>query len=142
MPTRWLFLDDTRNPPGHLFKVFDVVRNYDEFVDYIETYGVPELISFDHDLSPEHTMFFFERGGWKNPPDPIHEIFKDKTGYDCAKWLIEYCQSSGHIIKNINIHSRNPQGTKNIYELFDREGFKINKNLNLKTIRWKELERT
>jgi hypothetical protein len=81
---RWLFLDDTRRPPLYLSELFDVVRTYDEFVEYIETYGIPEVISLDHDLNMEHTNFFFENGGFRNPPDPKYEIFKFKTGYDCA----------------------------------------------------------
>lgn len=42
-----LYLDDSRTP---LEKGWDVVRNYDEFVAYIETHSMPDIISFDHDL--------------------------------------------------------------------------------------------
>ena len=50
------YLDDTRTPtetiPG--YKPWDVVRNYNEFTEYILKNGIPDLISFDHDLGEEH----------------------------------------------------------------------------------------
>jgi hypothetical protein len=46
-----LYLDDERTP---FDSRIDVVRNFDGFVAYITTKGVPDLISFDHDLSSEH----------------------------------------------------------------------------------------
>lgn len=138
LPTRWLFLDDIRNPPGHLIMVFDTVRSYDEFVEYIEFYGVPKLISFDHDLDREHTMFFFERGGFRNPPNPINEIFEKKTGYDCALWLIEYCESNKLELPYIIVHSRNPLGSENIYNLISGYRKKTGKEIKLKSMRWVE----
>ena len=101
---RWLFLDDTREPPIHLKRIFYIVRDYDDFVEYIETYGIPEIISFDHDLNLEHTNFFFENGGFRNPPDPRYEIFKFKTGYDCALWLIDYCKRNNKELKKVFVH--------------------------------------
>lgn len=136
-PRKWLFLDDKRDPPLHLIRIFDVVRSYDEFVDYIETYGVPEVISFDHDLHPEHTSFFFERGGFRNPPDPSHEIFKEKTGQECAKWLIEYCERNNFKLKTIVIHSQNPIGSSNLYQMISSYQMKKYGTINCKLIRWK-----
>ena len=56
-----LFLDDIRHPydcisympsPGIYSKyLWKTVRNYDEFVSFITQNGLPDLISFDHDLS-------------------------------------------------------------------------------------------
>lgn len=137
-PDKWLFLDDTRNPPAHLSKIFYVVRSYDEFVDYIETYGVPEVISFDHDLHPEHTSFFFERGGFRSPPDPQQEIFKNKTGYDCAEWLLNYCDKNNFKLKIIVIHSHNPLGSSNLYQLISSYQLRNYKKINCKLIRWKQ----
>lgn len=135
---KWLFLDDIRNPPEHLSKIFDIVRSYDEFVDYIETYGVPEVISFDHDLHPEHTSFFYERGGFKNPPDPKNELFRIKTGYDCAKWLINYCDENNFKLKIVVIHSRNPIGSSNLYQLISSYQMKKYNRINCKLLRWKQ----
>lgn len=54
-----LFLDDIRYPlgayeytrfPALKELTFHIVRNYDEFVDIITKTGLPDFISFDHDL--------------------------------------------------------------------------------------------
>ena len=137
LPTRWLFLDDIRNPPGHLVMVFDTVRSYEEFVDYIEFYGVPKLISFDHDLDREHTLFFYENGGFKNPPNPKYENFKFKTGYDCALWLIEYCKENNLELKKVIVHSHNPMGSKNIYEVISNYQLKTSKSISCNIKSWK-----
>ena len=94
-PAKWLFLDDLRHPPLHLNRMFDVVRSYDDFVEYIETYGVPELISMDHDLDREHTLFFYDNGGFRNPPDPKFENFKLDTTIKINELSIKY----GYTIK-------------------------------------------
>ena len=64
MKTYNLFLDDVRNPkdccqymPDAKFyfnSEFVIVRNYDEFVNFIRKNGLPNIISFDHDLADEH----------------------------------------------------------------------------------------
>jgi hypothetical protein len=136
-PVRWLFLDDLRQPPLHLNRMFDVVRSYDDFIEYIETYGVPELISMDHDLDREHTLFFYDNGGFRNPPDPKFENFKFKTGYDCALWLIEYCKDNNLELKKVIVHSHNPIGSNNIYEVISGYQLKINKTISCKIKSWK-----
>jgi hypothetical protein len=83
-----LYLDDIRNPKS---KGWTVVRNYEEFVQYIDQNGLPDEISFDHDLGEDV-----------------------KTGYDCAKWLCEYCWMNGIPIPPYNVHSANPVGRDNI----------------------------
>ena len=65
-----LYLDDVRNPKT---EGWEIVRNYDDFVNYINENGLPDEISFDHDLGEDVS----------------------KTGYDCAKWLCEYCWGNG-----------------------------------------------
>jgi hypothetical protein len=113
-----LFLDDLRtidmvypgfNPPD-----WAIARNYHEFVNFIEKFGLPNFISFDHDLGFEHTRWYFENGGHGNPPDPSETVFKEKTGYDAAKWLCEYCQDNGLKIPSYKVHSANPVGKVNI----------------------------
>jgi hypothetical protein len=45
--------------------------------------------------------------------------FKEKTGYHCAKWLLEYCMDNSlDIPKVVFIHSMNPIGGENIKSLF------------------------
>lgn len=140
LPRRWLFVDDNRQPPLYLNRVFDVVKNYDEFVEYIETFGVPEVISFDHDLHMEHTLYFFENGGFREPPDPNNAIFTNKTGYDCAKWLLEYCDANNLNLKNIIVHSRNPLGQRNIYNLICNYQMKKYDKINCRIMSWKNLK--
>lgn len=82
-----LYLDDERNPKT---KGWTILRSYKEFVDHIQFNGIPDEISFDHDLGTE------------------------KTGYDAAKWLCEYCWTNGLPIPKWNVHSANPVGKENI----------------------------
>lgn len=95
---------------------------------------MPRLISFDHDLDREHTMFYFERGG----SNPINEIFEKKTGYDCALWLIEYCEKNKLEFPYIIVHSRNPIGSENIYNLISGLSKRTGKKIKLKSMRWVE----
>ncbi|MEP6262484.1 MAG: cyclic-phosphate processing receiver domain-containing protein [Gillisia sp.] len=49
-----LFLDEIRNPDWIYDQIeandFVVVRNHNEFIDYIKLNGLPDFISFDNDL--------------------------------------------------------------------------------------------
>ncbi len=69
---------------------------------------MPLFVSFDHDLADEHYH--------KNPND---SSFKEKTGYDCAKWLIEYCIDKSLKFPNYQVHSMNPIGKDNIISLIE-----------------------
>jgi hypothetical protein len=115
-----VFLDDVRTI-DMVYSEFDsnewvIVRDFHQFVNYINKYGIPEFVSFDHDLGFEHTRFFFNNGGHENPPDPIDGDFKEKTGYDAAKWLVEYCINNDKKIPKWFVHSANPVGNRNIRE--------------------------
>lgn len=112
----WLYLDDIRNP-----KIGDwiVVRSYDEFISHIEKHGMPELISLDHDLGEEHTKFFFDMGGFASPPNPQEQDFMEKTGFDCAKWLVNYCMDNNCKLPFVTVHSANPVGSDNIVSLIN-----------------------
>src|SRR5260370_10100302 len=95
---RKLFLDDIRKPPD---STWDVVRSYDAFVAYIETNGVPDIISFDHDLAFEHYPLNDSNLGYSQPPKEIpYDRYTEKTVYDCAKWLCE----NGYKLKNSHGH--------------------------------------
>ena len=117
-----LFLDDLRIPeqafsytrnPIYLDPDWVIVRNYDEFVKTIEERGIPDMVSFDHDLADEH--YGLEDHVWDN----CYELMREKTGYHCAQWLIYYCIDNKLMIsKKVYIHSMNPAGAKNIESLF------------------------
>jgi hypothetical protein len=119
-----LFLDDFRIPadvilynPRYQYYVdrdWVIVRNYDEFVKIIEERGIPQAVSLDHDLADEHYAVG-DLGKTVN-----YNEFTEKTGYHCAKWLIEYCiDNNKELPKVIFIHSMNPAGAQNIKSLFD-----------------------
>lgn len=119
-----LYLDDIRTPKT---EGWDIARSYDEFVNYIETNGIPDVISFDHDLSKEHTKYYFDNGGHENPPNPMEAKFVEKTGYDAAKWLCNYCWENGLPLPDCNVHSANPVGSDNIRFLLSNYEKKLNK---------------
>jgi hypothetical protein len=43
-----------------------------------------------------------------------YDNFKEKTGYDCAKWLCNYCIDNGIPLPEYYVHSMNPVGRENI----------------------------
>jgi hypothetical protein len=124
-----LYLDDVRMPrhsypamsrrAGTEASVYqnddwNIVRTYDEFVNWIKQNGLPDLISFDHDLADEHIQYYFDNGGHRNPPNPQETTFTEKTGYDCAKWLVDYCVENNKSLPDYLVHSANPVGGLNI----------------------------
>jgi hypothetical protein len=115
-----LFLDDIRMPidvlgymPAH--RIYNnpdwvIVKNYDEFIKTVEERGVPKVVSFDHDLADEH---------YGMQDNIEYDFMSEKTGYHCAKWLIDYCiDHNTDIPELVMIHSMNPAGSKNILSLF------------------------
>lgn len=98
-----LWLDDIRDPflnlekkvPNDFEYEINWVVNFDGFVEYINKNGLPDVISFDHDLG------------------------EDKTGMDCAKWLVEYLLDNKKELPRFFIHSSNPPGSSNIRSLLN-----------------------
>lgn len=122
-----LFLDDQRIPEdafkfdwdfSYLQMNWIVVRNYDQFTRHIEKqfrHGkFPKTISYDHDLGLEHIQYYFDNGGHENPPDPAEAIFTEKTGMDCAKWLVNFCMDHNLKLPGFKVHSKNVCGKDNI----------------------------
>jgi len=134
-----LFLDDIRVPSdcvGYMSlrigidsaiynEDWDIVRSHDEFVDYIEKNGVPDIISFDHDLSDEHydpSMYKSSEAYGKK-----YESFKEKTGYECVKWLAQYCVENAIPMPTCYVHSMNPVGRDNIFGVINSANKILNK---------------
>ena len=127
MKTYNLFLDDIRNPkdccqympnPKFYFdNEFVIVRNYDEFVKFIKKNGLPDVISFDHDLADEHYSADMYKG--TEVYNKNYETFQEKTGMDCAKWLVDFCMDTKQDLPEYIIHSMNPAGGKNIFMYLD-----------------------
>ena len=117
-----LFLDDYRIPEEvykykhlniYLNDGWFIVRNYDDFKNHIINNGIPNIISFDHDLGDEH----YE--GQTQHSIINYDKYTEKTGYDCAKWLIDYIiDNSLEPPHEIYIHSMNPAGSNNIKQLW------------------------
>lgn len=118
-----LFLDDVRVPSDVTWSTFPytnmewtIVRNYAQFIEHIQTKGIPGLISFDHDLADEH---YTPEEYWSDyEASRIYQEsrnYTEKTGNDCAKWLVEYClEKNIPGLPYILIHSLNPVGADNI----------------------------
>lgn len=104
-----LWLDDWRDPSVNDWLIFspigrdvDVVwvKSYNEFISYIlNSDKLPDGISFDHDLAD------------------IDSDKNEKTGYDCAKWLIDYCINLKLKLPICTSHSSNPVGRERINSL-------------------------
>lgn len=113
-----LYLDDIRSPrdtyPFTTVEEWTIARNYDEFVKIIEARGLPHIVSFDHDLSFEHYPFNEPNGGSNNPKVIPYESYKEKTGMDCAKYLVEFCINRDRNLPKWQVHSANPVGAANI----------------------------
>jgi len=89
----YIYIDDMRQPliPGAIW-----VKSYDEAIAALKTipYTPFLVIDFDHDLGEE------------------------KTGYDIAKWLVEY-----NYFGKFRIHSMNLVGANNIRQLLKHYGW-------------------
>lgn len=137
-----LWLDDFRNPfignwltYSPIPEPFETtwVKSYNEFTEYITKNGLPDAICFDHDLAQQHMNYYFAHGGHANPPDPITAEFEERTGYDCAKWLIEYCMDNRLKLPKWSVQSANPCGSDNINGLLVSFTKKRRKSALLKT---------
>lgn len=106
-----IYLDDKRTP---VEKDWIVVRSYDEFVQKVEEIGLDriELMSLDHDLGKTAIEEYFNNVS-KNYVLDYNNI-EEKTGYDCAKWLVNKSMDSGIDLPLIYVHSANPIGSANI----------------------------
>jgi len=106
-----IYLDDIRTPDDERWII---CRNYDEFVNKVDEIGLDniETISLDHDLGETAIREYFKNvtNNYILDYDNIHE----KTGYDCAKWLVEKSIETGVNLPTILTHSANPIGSANI----------------------------
>ena len=95
-------MDDIRIPKT---EGWDIVRNYDEFVAWIRLNGIPDEVSFDHDLAE---IYYNSSTGAQS--------FKyyEKTGYDAAKFLVAESMNTKIPLPQIYIHSANPIGSSNM----------------------------
>ena len=96
-----LYLDDIRTPKDD---DFIIVRSFQEAVKFVQQNGIPNYISFDHDLGCD------EKGNIL------------KSGYDFAKWLVDMDIENIHKFPDnftFDIHSANPIGKNNIKSILN-----------------------
>jgi hypothetical protein len=99
-----IFLDDIRSPLKFLkdidFHTLIWVKDYHEFKTAVRNVSMQGLyISFDHDLAGTETI--------------------EKTGFDCAKWLVDLCIKHEMKFPEYNVHSANPVGAENIIKYIE-----------------------
>ncbi len=123
-----MFLDDMRNPE-HAYLHLDtgipkvslvqhsdihqddwvIARTYDEFVKCVTYLGLPDVVSFDHDLDEEHIKHYFT----VTQDTGVIEYgnLKEKTGKHCADYLVQEWKKQGKPkeIKTF-VHSANRWG--------------------------------
>lgn len=120
----YLFLDDIRAHPDIcswivLPKVFhwDIVRNYQQFVDHVNNNGIPKFVTFDHDLCDEHYQAY---------DSGEQDYGNEKTGYECAKFLVEYCVENVYKFPEYAVHSMNPVGKERIIKYIENAKTHLN----------------
>ena len=107
----YLYLDDVRIPKANNW---EVVRNYDEFVAHIKLKGLGayEVISLDHDLGEGAMVEYYTN------VKPNYELdynrIAEKTGMDCARWLVAESMNTKIPLPAIYVHSANPIGAANM----------------------------
>lgn len=121
-----IYLDDVRTP---VEAGWIVVRSYQEFVDAVNLHGLANIqtISLDHDLGDSAISEYFNNVSPNYILDYTH--INEKTGYDCAKFLINHFYDLNpkrldiHRLDKKNfpvkfptvyVHSANPIGSSNI----------------------------
>lgn len=114
-----LWLDDYRNPfDKYWIEKYPIlaitkviwVKSYNEFCDYINKNGLPNIIGFDHDLGVI-SEYYIENDL------VIPEL--EKNGFDCASFLVNYCLDNNLKIPYWFVQSDNIVGTKNINSLLN-----------------------
>jgi hypothetical protein len=87
-----MYLDDVRPMPAD----FDVhCTDYKSAVQYIQQFGLPIFISYDHDLGTE------------------------ESGFTLAKFIVNYCIDNNKKVPKYTVHSANPVGAENIRSYMD-----------------------
>jgi predicted ATP-grasp superfamily ATP-dependent carboligase len=121
-----IYLDDIRTP---ISDNWIVIRNYQDFVSFIETTGLDkiEIISLDHDLGDTAMKQYYENVKPNYTLD--YNMIEEKTGYDVAKFLVNYFyeknpdriemdrfdkKKNKFTFPTICVHSANPIGSANI----------------------------
>lgn len=92
------------------------VKSFDEFTTWINENGLPDGIAFDHDLDDSH---YAPKEFWDGSYNEWAKAqnFTEKTGYDAALWLTNYCLDNNENLPMFSSQSANPVGRENITKL-------------------------
>lgn len=123
-----LWLDDIRDPKENIWHNWLATHNvnpfhynitwvktYGDFTKWVRKNGLPDVICFDHDLADNWEL---------RSESDVTKWFdmtenSEYTGYDAAKWLVEYCMDNDLDLPKWNIQSANPVGADNIRGLLN-----------------------
>ncbi len=118
MVKKYLFLDDIRHPYDvfiytketiYIQQKWLIVKSHDEFIRWITKNGLPYFISFDHDLESSHYISLKD-----------YDINIKNTGFDSAKWLVQYCVQNNLKCPEYFCHSKNIEGKERINLLLNK----------------------
>lgn len=118
-----LFLDDIRMPRdawiySERIKLLEksktiscewtIVRNYEDFCGFIDKFGIPSVVSFDHDLCEQHMEYYFDFVSKNGYID--YSNLSTKTGKHCAEYFVEKWKKDGKPDTEVYVHSANRWG--------------------------------
>jgi hypothetical protein len=96
-----------------------IVRNYEDFVSVIEKDGLPDAVSFDHDLHYEHIKHYYK----VTESTGVIEYgnLKHKTGKHCAEYLAQRCtELQPQLPPKVFVHSANKYGAIEINKVLSQ----------------------
>lgn len=96
----YLFIDDERNPSDVLMNVPEtkIARTAGQAIELIELHGLPNQVSFDHDLG--------------DGPSAMNVMWHLIHGHLDERWDVG-------TIARVQVHSMNPVGAKNLMQLWN-----------------------
>jgi hypothetical protein len=106
-----LYLDDVRTP---IDTEWVVVRSFEQFASHIQYNGLEnyDVISLDHDLGDSAMNEYLNNVSPNYTLD--YSNITEKTGMDCAKFLVAESMSNNIPLPQVYVHSANPIGSANI----------------------------
>lgn len=115
-----LFLDDIRSPAQVVWAKlpenvsWHISRSFKDFREALLLNGIPDFVAFDCDLAEEHYT-------WANRNEFLVKQyageFQEKTGIDCAIFLIKQCKVGNRRPPEFVVHSMNVVGGGEITRL-------------------------
>lgn len=130
-----IFIDDERWPTTVSWIDFDynahnwsIARNFQQFTELLDSVDF-EIISFDHDLDRSSTFECIRCNSKEE--DFNYKNVKEKTGFDCAIYLKQWCKKNKKPLPKYLVHSLNSKGRDNIISLLGEENLIGTHNVDL-----------